>query len=74
VGKGYFSERAQNSKISKPQTGSSLFIEAILNKSWFKISCKSGACQTTLEQNKKNKKIKIHPWWGLHVGGKGVLL
>ena len=28
--------------------------------------------QATLEQNKKNK--KIHPWWGLHVGGKGVLL
>ena len=28
--------------------------------------------QATLEQNKKIK--KIHPWWGLHVGGKGVLL
>jgi hypothetical protein len=29
--------------------------------------------QATLEQNKKKQK-KIHPWWGLHVGGKGVLL
>ena len=30
--------------------------------------------QATLEQKKKIKNKKFHPWWGLHVGGKGVLL
>jgi hypothetical protein len=77
VGKGYFFITRKKKKKKFKDFQSCLpilpaYLPLKFANGQFPLKIPGPISSTTLEQNKKNK--KKYTWWGLHVGGKGVLL